>query len=273
MKTIAFFNNKGGVGKTTLVNHLAWMFRELGLRIVLLDLDPQANLTTSFLDDMEIEPLLESDPPRTILGAVRPLLDRLGDVTDPHVCDIAPGLWLVAGDPGLSDFEDRLSDAWTHCLDDNKANRADGQRVVTAFHRIADRVACSRQADLVLLDLGPALSPLDRSALVASDCVVVPVGADLFSLRGLINLGPRLCEWRAGWNKRGGGTTCHRERWTRSAMPSCRMRRGTTDQPAPTTIGRRGCRMPSRATSRARAIRLHAPPRTTRTASRPCATT
>jgi cellulose biosynthesis protein BcsQ len=206
MKTIAFFNNKGGVGKTTLVNHLAWMFHELGLRLVLLDLDPQANLTASFLDDLVIEPLLESDPPRTILGAVRPLLDRLGDVDAPYVCDIAPGLWLVAGDPGLSDFEDRLSDAWTHCLDDNRANRADGQRVVTAFHRIAGAVARDHQADLVLLDLGPALSPLNRSALVASDCVVVPVGADLFSLRGLINLGPRLREWRAGWRQRGGGT-------------------------------------------------------------------
>ncbi len=57
-------------------------------------------------------------------------------------------------------------------------------------------------ADLVLMDLGPSLSPLNRAALVASDCVVVPVAADLFSVRGLINLGPRLHDWRNGWKRR-----------------------------------------------------------------------
>ena len=45
MKTIAFFNNKGGVGKTTLVYHLAWMYAELGYSVVAADLDPQANLS------------------------------------------------------------------------------------------------------------------------------------------------------------------------------------------------------------------------------------
>ncbi len=206
MRSIAFFNNKGGVGKTTLVNHLAWMLHDLGLKVVLLDLDPQANLTSSFLDDDVLEPLLEHEPPQTILGAVQPLMNRLGDVAAPHVVTLAERLWMVPGDPGLSDFEDRLSDAWTHSLDDNRANREDGLRVVTAFYRIAARVAAPLAADLVLIDLGPALSPLNRAALVAADSVVVPVGADLFSLRGLINLGPRLREWRAGWQKRGGGT-------------------------------------------------------------------
>ena len=143
MKIIAFFNNKGGVGKTTLVNHLAWMYRQLGLRVLLMDLDPQANLTASFLDDDEIEPLFDADPPRTILGAVTPLLQRLGDIQPPHVIEVDSGLWLVPGDPGLSEFEDRLSDAWSACLDDNKANKADGRRVVTAFARIAAQASAA----------------------------------------------------------------------------------------------------------------------------------
>ncbi len=205
MKTIAFFNNKGGVGKTTLVHHLAWMFRELGVAVLLMDLDPQANLTSAFLEDDEIEPLIDADPPRTILGAVRPLLDRLGDVVPAESIPITEGIHLIAGDPGLADFEDRLSDAWAKCLDDNRPNRADGQRVTTAFHRIAEDAARRSGASLVLLDLGPALSPLNRSALVAADHVVVPVGADLFSLRGMLNLGPRLREWRSGWQTRRNG--------------------------------------------------------------------
>jgi chromosome partitioning protein len=51
VKTIAFFNNKGGVGKTTLVYHLAWMFNEMGIDVVAMDLDPQANLTSAFFDE------------------------------------------------------------------------------------------------------------------------------------------------------------------------------------------------------------------------------
>ncbi|MGH3274486.1 MAG: ParA family protein, partial [Streptosporangiaceae bacterium] len=54
---LAFFNNKGGVGTTMLAYHVAWMLNELGRRAVVLDLDPQANLTASFLDDERVEQL------------------------------------------------------------------------------------------------------------------------------------------------------------------------------------------------------------------------
>ena len=57
MKTIAFFNNKGGVGKTSLVYHLGWMYADLGLSVVAADLDPQANLTSMFLSDERLEEL------------------------------------------------------------------------------------------------------------------------------------------------------------------------------------------------------------------------
>ena len=55
MKTIAFFNNKGGVGKTTLVYHLSWMYAELGYSVVAADLDPQANLSAVFLSEDRLE--------------------------------------------------------------------------------------------------------------------------------------------------------------------------------------------------------------------------
>ena len=75
MKTIAFFNNKGGVGKTTLVYHLAWMYAELGLSVVAADLDPQANLSAVFLDADRLEQLWpDGDHPDSILGAVSPIL-------------------------------------------------------------------------------------------------------------------------------------------------------------------------------------------------------
>ncbi len=201
MKAVAFFNNKGGVGKTTLTYHIAWMFHHLGLSVVVVDLDPQANLTAAFLDDESLEELWVTRPVQTIFGALEPLNERLGDLRTPHVVDI-DGLGLIAGDLSLSAFEDRLAQAWPACLDDNPANARDAFRVTTAFYRMAASAANARHADIVLLDLGPNLGALNRAALVAADAVVVPLAADLFSLRGLRNLGPALREWREGWRNR-----------------------------------------------------------------------
>ena len=55
---ITFFNNKGGVGKTSLVYHLAWMFADIKLRVIAADLDPQGNLTSAFLDNERLEQVL-----------------------------------------------------------------------------------------------------------------------------------------------------------------------------------------------------------------------
>ena len=74
MKTIAFFNNKGGVGKTTLVYHLAYMLAEQGYKVLAADLDPQSNLTAMFLEDKLEELWMNNDTDRTILSAVKPLM-------------------------------------------------------------------------------------------------------------------------------------------------------------------------------------------------------
>jgi cellulose biosynthesis protein BcsQ len=203
MKTIAFFNNKGGVGKTSLVYHLAWMFRDLGHSVLAIDLDPQSNLTSIFLEESEIEKLWpEGKHPETILGAVAPLIESLGDIEQPRPIRIAPELFIIAGDLGLSTFEDRLSDAWGKCLDDKPPIAGDGFRVVTAFHRIMKFAAEQCGSELVLIDVGPNIGAMNRAALVAADFVVIPLGADLFSLQGLRNLGPTLRDWRQGWKTR-----------------------------------------------------------------------
>lgn len=203
MKTVAFFNNKGGVGKTTLVYHLAWMYQELGLNVVALDLDPQANLTAAFLPEEHLERIWrDRRHPQTILGVVQPLLDHLGDLHEPDLARITEHLSLLPGDLGLSLFEDRLGAAWPACLDDKPPVAHDAFRVITAFYRAAERSARDRGADLVLIDVGPSLGALNRAALVASDHVVLPLGADLYSLQGLRNVGAVLIEWRKGWRKR-----------------------------------------------------------------------
>jgi chromosome partitioning protein len=196
---LAFFNNKGGVGKTSLVYHLAWMFADQDLRVLAADLDPQANLSAAFLDEDRLEELWpDGDHPETILGAVRPLISGAGDIASPHVEEVAERLGLVVGDLALSTFEDQLSSEWPACLD--RKERA--FRVISALWRILQRAAEQSRAELVLLDLAPSLGAINRACLVAADFVVIPLTPDLYSLQGLKNLGPTFRTWRTDWQER-----------------------------------------------------------------------
>ena len=200
-KIIAFFNNKGGVGKTSLVYHLAWMYSDLGARVVVADLDPQANLTAAFLDEDQLFEIWEATRPATIYGAIQPLSKGTGDIDLPTLLQLDSlnqRLALVAGDLRLSGFEDELSAQWPDCLD--RKERA--FRVLSAFWRILQSAADMHHADFVLVDLGPNLSAINRAALISTDYVVVPLSPDLFSLQGLKNLGPRLRQWRSEWEER-----------------------------------------------------------------------
>jgi cellulose biosynthesis protein BcsQ len=75
-------------------------------------------------------------------------------------------------------------------------------RILTAFSQVAQKAAKQVSADIILVDVGPNLGAINRSALIASDFVAIPLGADLFSLQGLKNLGPTLRTWRNLWEKR-----------------------------------------------------------------------
>jgi chromosome partitioning protein len=198
MKTIAFFNNKGGVGKTTLVYHLACMIADRGETVLAVDLDPQANLTSMFLTEDDIELLWpDGEHPKTIFGALRPIIRGLGDVQTPHLQKINSYLSLVVGDLALSTFEDKLSDAWPRCHNRDES----AFRTMTAFYRAVRQAAAAIGAGWVLIDVGPNLGAINRAALIASQHVVIPLGPDLFSLQGLRNLGPSLRTWRASWKE------------------------------------------------------------------------
>ena len=210
---IAFFNNKGGVGKTSMVYHLAWMFSDRGLRVIAADLDPQANLTTAFLDEDTLEKAMSSDGQvQTIFGSVQPLKRGTGDIADPHIEVITDNLGLILGDMALSTFEDQLSEVWPKCMDrDERAFR-----VTSAFWRVTQKAGERHEADVILIDLGPNLGAINRAALIASDFVVIPLGPDLFSLLGLQNLGPALRRWRDA----GGSSSPPRTRAASSTPPA-----------------------------------------------------
>jgi cellulose biosynthesis protein BcsQ len=218
LRTIAFFNNKGGVGKTSLVYHLAWMLALMKQRILIADLDPQANVTSMCLAPDAIETIWgdrDDRNRRTIYGAVLPLMSGIGDVmvpdpvrisemsrtsdvTVPDPVRIADRLHIIPGDLELSLFEDQLSDAWPRCLDGDVR----AFRVTSAFHRVLTDVAYKCRATICLVDVGPNLGAINRASLVAADFVVVPIAPDLFSIRGLANVGPTMKRWRRDWQKR-----------------------------------------------------------------------
>ena len=106
---LTFFNNKGGVGKTSLVYHLSWILSEMGKKVVAVDLDPQANLTSAFLPEEELEDLWDSESPSpkasTIYRCVQPLMEA-GDIQEPITRSIRYSLHLVPGDLALAGFED-----------------------------------------------------------------------------------------------------------------------------------------------------------------------
>jgi chromosome partitioning protein len=201
---LTFFNNKGGVGKTSLVFHLAWMLSSMGRRVLAMDLDPQANLTSAFLDEDQLERLWSpvddgSTVGSTIFNCLRPLT-KVGDILTPVPVRIDPSLHLVPGDLALAGFEDSLSPEWAKAMGSSDLYRP--FRLLTAFWQVGQRAAEQTGCDVILQDVGPNLGAINRSALLASDHVLIPLGADLFSIQGLRNLGPTLKRWRNEWASR-----------------------------------------------------------------------
>ena len=119
-------------------------------------------------------------------------------MTAPHVERITDNLGLVAGDLEMARIEDELSEQWPKCLDGQKR----AFRVTSLFHRTLVLAAQERGADVVLIDVGPNLGAINRTAVIASDFIGVPLAPELYSLQGLRNLGPTLRAWRGGWSER-----------------------------------------------------------------------
>ena len=191
--TIAIFNSQGGAGKTSLIYHLAWMFAHRGVSVVVADLDPQANLTGMFVDEDCLESLWPAgNHPGTIQGVIGEMAEAR-----PQLVEIAENLALLPGDLGLARFEDTLSNAWLMC----RAGDGHALRTTSVFHRAIQRSALERNAQLVLIDVGPNLGSINRAALIASDFVVIPAVPDPFGLQGLHNVGLSLNEWRESWKE------------------------------------------------------------------------
>lgn len=200
MITVAFFNSKGGVDQTSLIYHLAWALSELNVRVLLADLDPQANLTAFCLREERLEELWVDDEScrQTIFGAVYDLRQEIGDLRAVSAEAVSRRIGLLVGDVNLATFEEKLSEAWPKCLDGHEPS----YRATSAFYRAIRGAAEGWGAHVTLVNVGPNLSAINRSALLAAEWVVTPLNADLFSIRGLQSFGPTLRRWQGEWSER-----------------------------------------------------------------------
>jgi len=196
MKIITFFNNKGGVGKTSLVYHTANMFAELGHKVLAVDLDPQTNLSQIFLHEEKLHEIFEQE--KTIKSALSQIEKKRGDILEAHVEKIRNNLLLMPGDLELSLVEDKLSQEWYNCLTGEWYPFA----LESAFYRIIKQASEKHDIDYVFIDVGPNFGAINRSSLISSDYLIVPSTADLFSLKGLANIGERINSWSEEWKKR-----------------------------------------------------------------------
>ena len=199
MHTLTFFNHKGGVGKTTLTVNVADTLVDNGLRVLLIDADPQCNLTSFYLNEPVLDTLLgESDDVNggTLWSAIKPVVDGKGPIKEVNAYEIRDGLYLCPGDVLLADYEEELPAAWTGSF----ARKERDYDVMCALSRAAREMGERYGVDIVMYDIGPNVGPLNRAVLLDSDFFATPVAADLFSLRALTTVGRSTARWIADWN-------------------------------------------------------------------------
>jgi cellulose biosynthesis protein BcsQ len=198
MISICLFNNKGGVGKTTLTCNIAAHFAlGMGKRVLLVDCDPQCNTTQLVLKQDATLKLYRNRDGRgrtgTILDVVRPIEEGDASIDSSFQPVQASanrfGVDLLPGHPRLSIVEDTLSQAWSVAA----AGDIGGLRKSNWCSALC--TSLQNKYDLVLFDIGPSLGSLNRTVLLGAQYFVSPMGADLFSIFGVRNI----AEWLSHW--------------------------------------------------------------------------
>lgn len=217
MKTVSVFNNKGGVGKTTLTFHLANALAELGHKTLIVDLDPQCNLSILAMEEEEIHKIwlreddfiddfqrsrdaMSTDEFRQVVSSPRSihfLLKPTEDGTDeiPSLCPpqhLATNLDLLPGRLTMHMYEDKIASRWSDVYQGDPL----AIRTVTRIRQIAHQYAEAHGYKFVIMDTSPSLGVLNRVVISTTDGFLIPCMPDMFSLYGVRNIGNALTNWK-----------------------------------------------------------------------------
>lgn len=220
VEIISVFNNKGGVGKTTLTFHLAHALAELGHKVLAVDLDPQCNLSIYSLPVEEIQAIWDAEnafidepgfqaaragmsakrfeaicsEPRTIHFSLKPTEEGTGELEHlPPPIELAPNLHLIPGRLTLHMFEEALARRWSEAF----VGQPLALRTLSEIRRLILEYAEEYGYDYVIVDTSPSLGQLNKTILTTVDAFIIPSAPDLFSLYGIRNIGNSLNRWMA----------------------------------------------------------------------------
>ncbi len=216
MKIISIFNNKGGVGKTTLTFHLAHILAEMGKKTLLIDMDSQSNLSLFSIpedklgriwqeEDSVIDNGIKSEDdfkkllekPRTIHYLLKPTEDGVSDSSQlsPPI-SLADNLDLVPSRLTLFSYENKIAERWSGMFLGEQLSI----RTVTRIRKIAEQYAAERGYEFVIIDTSPSLGIINKVVISTVDGFIIPCLPDLFSLYGIKNIGKALAKWYSEFN-------------------------------------------------------------------------
>lgn len=197
-KIITFYNNKGGVSKTTTSFNLgAYLSSVEGKKILLIDADPQCNLTELFYASREdlAEPG-SALPGTSIYEALRPRFHgdagRL-DAGGVHLIEnsIYSGLWILRGDFELGMAESYFAQSTTQAITEN----VNEKQTYLVLNRLFSDLVKIHKFDHVLVDVGPSVGALTRLAVLSCDAFFMPTTPDRFCNQAISVLGNVLADW------------------------------------------------------------------------------
>lgn len=200
LKTIALYNNKGGVSKTTTTFNLAvYLAQELGKKVLIIDADAQSNISELFFssDPNFWDSVSETLPGDSIFDAMRARLEGSAarvDVKGIRLCSNKkyPNLSLLRGDISFSALAEGY---FSSAVDQAITSNVNQKNTYLSFRRMVRDFIEYRKFDHVLFDLGPSTGAISRLALLACDGYFVPVTPDRFSALAVRSLPKVLREW------------------------------------------------------------------------------
>jgi cellulose biosynthesis protein BcsQ len=197
-KIVCLFNHKGGVSKTTTAFNLGWMLAKKGKRVLLVDFDPQCNLTgmvMGFKGVDDLEGIYTANPPNNVKDGLAPAFEAQPRAIQACECLEVKGnanLFLLPGHIAISEYETTLGVA-----QELSGSLLPLRNLPGAARFLLDATAENLNADLVLVDMSPSLGPLNQNILTTSDYFVVPLHPDYFSSMALSSLAKALPRWQA----------------------------------------------------------------------------
>lgn len=192
--TIALFNHKGGVSKTTTSFNLGWKLAEQGHAVVLVDADPQCNLTGMFTGYTEMDDLQGIVEQGTIYTGLTPAFEaqpREVSAVTLVAAPTRPGLHLLPGDIRLAEYENTLGIAQELSGSIQALKNLPG-----SLSFLIARTAASIDADYVIIDLSPGLGPINQNLVSTSDYVILPTAPDFFSVMAIDSISKVLPRWK-----------------------------------------------------------------------------